>query len=181
MIGGGQTGTQVLRIVEDWVPKKAYRKEVRFRDDLMEYLDASLHSGGGFFSNSRAYSIRKERGRSRADIAVDDEVGIELKRAITNNKLRRLRDQLHDYMEEYPFTIICACGVKETGKWNELRQEYEGQRGGFGLGQSTTVRFVTKEKDGRTFSGQSSTDTGGGFLGGGFDVGFDDDLGGGIF
>lgn len=161
-----QLGPTVHELVESWVPSKAYRKETRFRDDLMEFLEEQLnHSGGGMFGQSRTYSLRKERGRSRADITVDDEVGIELKREITNNKLRRLRDQIRDLEREYAYVIICACGVKETGKWNELRQEFEDHRGGLGLEQGPPIRFVEKRKDGRTFTGANESSGRGGIFG----------------
>jgi len=172
MFGGGQLGSQVLRQVENWVPEKAYRKESKFQDDLKEYLEQQLNSGSGMMGQSQTHSIRKERGKSRADVAVDDEVGIELKRAVTNAKLRRLRDQIHDYKDEYPYVIVCACGLQERGKWNELRQEYEGQQG-IGLQSGATIRFVEKEKkNGRTFGG-GNRGGGGGMFGGGFDLGLD--------
>lgn len=167
MAFGNQLGPQVLDLVEAWVPEKAYRKETRFRDDLMDFLDDRLNSGGGgMFGRGRVYSLRKERGASRADIAIDDQVGIELKREVKNSKLRRLRDQIRDYEREYGYVIICACGLQETGKWNELRQEFEGQATGLEMGgsQSATIQFVEKHKDGRTFRSDSG---GGGLFGGG--------------
>lgn len=173
MAFGNQLGPQVLNHVEAWVPSKAFRTETKFRDDLMTYLEAQLNSGGGgIMGQQQPVSLRKERGKSRADIAVDDDVGIELKRAITDSKLRRLRDQLHDLTKEYSFVIVCACGVKETGKWNELRQDFENQAGGLGMGMqpSAPVRFVEKRKDGRTFTGGQQL-SGGGPSSGGFDEG----------
>lgn len=168
MFGGQQSGPQVLQLVEAWVPEKAYRSESKFQNDLKDYLEQQLNSGGGgMFGQSHTYAIRKERGKARADLAVDDEVGIELKRDVTNSKLRRLRDQIHDYMREYPFIIVCACGLKETAKWNELRQEYEGQ-GGMGINTQPTIQFVEKVKEGGRFRGGSGSS--GGF---GFDLGLD--------
>jgi hypothetical protein len=116
------------------------------------------------FGQTQNYSIRKERGKSRADIALNDEVGIELKREVKDSRLRRLRDQIHDYQKEYDFAIICACGLQETGKWNELRQEYENQAG-MGFGRGATIRFVEKHKDGRTF--KDDRGSAGGLFGGG--------------
>jgi len=152
MFGGPTLGDQVYRLVEAWIPQRAYRTEGKFRDDLMQFLDTELNdNGGGLIAPQRqTFAVRKERGRARADITVDDEVGIELKRDVTNSGLRRLRDQIHDYRDDYPYVVICACGLKQTGKWNELKQEYEGSQGmGLGFGPSSTIRFVEKVKDGR--------------------------------
>jgi len=172
MFGGQQLGPQVLRCVESWVPEKAYRKESRFQDDLKEYLEHQLNSSGGPLGPNRTHSVRKERGKARADLAIDDQVGIELKREVKNSGLRRLRDQIHDYRDEYPFVIVCACGLQETGKWNELKQEYEGQQG-LGFDAGATIRFVEKVKDGRTFSGGGRGGGDSGLFGGGFDLGLD--------
>lgn len=159
MIGfgmGGQLGPRVYQLVDAWVPEKAYRSESKFQADLQNFLEAEFNSGGGgLFGSNRTYAIRRERGNARADITVDDEVGIELKRDVTNSGLRRLRDQIHDYAREYPYVIICACGLKQTGKWNEFRQEYEGQQGGLGFQQGPVIRFVEKHKDGGTFTGSN--------------------------
>lgn len=165
---GNQLGPRVLNLVEAWTPEKAYRSENKFRDDLKEYLETNLNDKrGGVMGQNRTHSLRKERGKSRADIAIDDEVGIELKREIKDSKLRRLRDQINDYQKEYDYVVVCACGVQETGKWNELRQDFDGQGGmGLGMGQMTTIQFVEKRKDGRTFR-DSSGGAGGGLLGGG--------------
>lgn len=173
MFGGQQLGPQVLQLVEAWVPQKAYRSEKKFQTDLKDFLEAELSRGGGMFGQSRTYAIRKERGKSRADLTVNDEVGIELKREVRNSSLRRLRDQIHDYRDEYPYVIICACGFQETGKWNELKQEYEGQQSmglGMSLESTSIIRFVEKVKDGRTFRSNRSR---GGLRGGDFDLGLD--------
>lgn len=179
MFGGQSLGQQVYELVVSWVPERAYRTEPRFRNDLQAYLEERLNrSNGGMFGGDQPHFLRRERGRSRADLAVDDRVGIELKREVTNRGLRRLRDQIHDYLGEYEYAIICACGLQETGKWNELRQEYEGTHGGGFGGDGTVVRFVEKRKEGRTFRG-TQEERSGMFGGSAFNVdfGFDDDFG----
>lgn len=176
MIGGSDTGNQVLQLVEEWVPEKAYRSEARFRDDLQRYLDERLNSSGGLLGQNRTYAVRKEYGKSNADLAVDTEVGIELKRDLTNGKTRRLESQINDYIEEFPHTIVCACGIKDKGRWNELRQRYEGNGGGLGLDSGSAVWFVTKEKDGRTFRSDSGNESSDGPFGGDSDFGLGDSL-----
>lgn len=159
MFGGQTLGDQVYRLVDAWIPEKAYRTEGKFRDDLKRFLEDELsRAGGGMFDQRQTYSNRKERGRARADITVDDQVGIELKRDLGNSGIDRLVGQIRKYQKDYPYIIVCACGLKETGGWNELKQEYEGSQGtGLGFGPGSTIRFVEKVNDGREFRSSGSS------------------------
>lgn len=169
MMGGGICN-EVVGYVEEWIPERKYRKEHRFQNDLQEYLDARLNESGGMgtgfgMGGSDQMPVKREHGSVNADVAVGDEVGIELKRNLTNSQKHRLSGQITDYRKEFPCVIVVACGISDMDGWRELRNEYGGS-GGVAMNQSQ-VHFVHKRKErfGKGSSGSGSDD--GGFLGGG--------------
>ncbi|WEL20886.1 hypothetical protein [Halorhabdus sp. BNX81] len=155
MIGGDQQLFEdVLGIVEYWVPSKAYDHESKFQNELQEFLDVELNDSedqgpmGIELGPSRDYVVDREHGQSRADIAVDDTVGIEMKRNLSNSKAKReLRGQIEGYLDNYPFVIVVACGLEDTSQWRNLKNKYEGNQGIVGMDQGGTVAFVHKERD----------------------------------
>lgn len=121
--------------------------------------------GGGIGSGD--YVVRKEYGHVNADIAVDDDVGIELKYNLTNSQTKKLRGQIESYRDEFPFVIACACGIKDMDGWRELKNAYQGG-GGLGMDQGQ-VAFVLKRKDAaqsRQNSGGREESEGGGLFDG---------------
>lgn len=179
MIGGGQqTFNQVLKGVNTWIPERAYRHEKRFQKDLQSYLDDYLNNqsagllgmGGG-----EQYEVARERGKARGDVVVNDTVGIELKRDLTNSQTKKLRGQIEAYLDNYSFVIACACGIKDMDGWRSLKNKYEGQQG-FGM-EMAQVKFVHKRK--KNFgkaSSEAGRQSGGGLFGGGLLGGGGDSL-----
>lgn len=170
MIGGSdQLFQDVLDWVVYWIPSKAYGHESKFRSELKEFLETNLNEqqdnmmgmgGGG------QYVVKKEHGSSRADIAVDETVGIEMKRNLTNGRAKKeLRGQIENYLENYSYIIICTCGLEDTAEWNKLRNQYEG-RMGMGL-EGGEVAFVHKKKENYGKDPSSLSSGGEGLLGGG--------------
>lgn len=168
MIGGGnQLYQEVLDLVEYWIPSKKYDHESKFRKELKQFLETNLNEqrndlmgmgGGG------QYVVKKEHGSSRADIAVDEVVGIEMKRNLTNSRAKReLRGGIDNYLDNYPFVIVVACGLEDTAEWNKLRNQYEGQMGLEG----GEVAFVHKKIENYGKDPSSLSGGGDGFLGGG--------------
>lgn len=152
MFGGGQqTFQKVLDLLDQWRPEKAYRSERKYQQDLQNYLDEQLNGssglgglGGGMGGGD--YVVRTEYGHVNADVAVDDDVGIELKYNLTNSQVKKLRGQIESYQDEFPCVIACACGVKDMDGWRELKNSYQGGGGGLGMEQSQ-VAFVHKKKE----------------------------------
>lgn len=153
MMGGNQqTFDLVVDLVSAWIPEKEYGHERKFQDELQDYLDYQLNErqqsggisavGGG---QQRNLPISTERGKSRADVVVDDVVGIELKRDLSNSQRKKLEGQINDYLREYPYVVVCACGIQDIDGWRRLKNDYEGQSG-FGMGQQEVV-FIHKKKD----------------------------------
>lgn len=144
---GGQLGPRVLDIVEAWRPRKNYRSETKFQNDLKEFLNEEL-SGGGMMDpmGGREIPVRREYGPPNADLAVDDQVGIEMKRKLSNSQANALRGQIENYTDYFPYVIVCTCGLSDEGAWRELKNKYQGG-GMMGFGQNAQVKFVYKNPD----------------------------------
>ena len=136
-------GDRVYRLVESWIPEKSYQHEKRFQKDLYNYLQAELDQGDALMAGGQQHVVEREHGRSYADIAVDGEVGIELKRDLSNSQTKKLRGQIETHRQEYPYVIVCACGVDDQDGWQRVVDEYGGPQMGLGQG---TVKFVHKRK-----------------------------------
>lgn len=167
--GGSQLFSEVLDQVEYWIPDKAYGHERKFQSELQDVLDHRLNeakSSDPFGLESGGdHVVSTERGKSYADIAVDDLVGIELKRNLSNSQTKKLRGQIEDYLDNYPYVIVCACGIDDMDGWRELKNKYEGQVG-MGLENGGEVAFVHKEKENYGKNPSEVKHNSGGFLGG---------------
>jgi hypothetical protein len=137
-------GDRVHRLVQRWIPEKAYQHEKRFQKDLYEYLQAELNNNAvGFMAGGQQHTVAREHGRSYADIAVNGEIGIELKHDLSNSQTKKLRGQIETHRQEYASVIVCACGIEDQDGWQRVVNEYSGPQLGFGQG---TVQFVHKHK-----------------------------------
>lgn len=162
MFQNQQLFEDVIQEVNQWIPSKAYDHERKFQDELQDYLDEKLNSGGGdpLMGQQKDIPVSKEHGKSKADIAVDDTVGIEMKRNLSNSQNKKLRGQIEEYLENYDFVIVLACGVKDKDGWRKLKNKYQ-NNGGL---ESKPVEFIWKKKD----NYGKEPDTGRDQMGGGF-------------
>lgn len=150
MLGGG-LGNEVAQYIEDWIPERSYRSETKFQNDLQEYLDDRLNAsngpglGLGAGGGNQSIPVKREYGKVNADVAVGDDIGIELKRDFTNSQKHRLSGQITDYQKEFPETFVVACGISDMDGWRELQNEY-GDTSGLGMGQNQ-VRFIHKREE----------------------------------
>ncbi|MCW4016497.1 MAG: hypothetical protein NWF06_09020 [Candidatus Bathyarchaeota archaeon] len=111
----------VLHTVSTWNPKAEYLTERKYRDDLLEFLQEQLNSDSTPYSSAiwgldplSHHFVKKEAGRSLADIAIDNEIGIELKRNLKHkSQINRLVGQVVDYLNAYSCVIIVLCGRTE--------------------------------------------------------------------
>ena len=149
---GNQTYQKVVDLVHAWRPSQDYGHESKFQKELAEFLDEQLNNqdsgmmggimGGGGGDN---YVVGRERGNARGDIVIDDTVGIEMKRHFSNSQKRKLRGQLEDYADNYPYVIALACGVDDMDGWREVENKFSRGRG-MGLNQ-TEFTFIIKSRD----------------------------------
>lgn len=172
MIGGGVC-EEVVTHIEAWVPND-HDDEYGFQNELQEYLDTQLNEssdpdlhvglGGG---TGEQYPVRREYGKSQADVAVGDEVGIEMKHNLPNGRINELRGQIEKYKKEFPCVVAVACGLADVDSWRELQNEYGGvSTVGMQMNESQ-VHFVHKQKDHFGKDPSEIRDEGGGFLDGG--------------
>lgn len=148
MFGGGQDFEKVVGLIQDWVPSQEYGHENDFQKELQSFLEKELNENqqaGPGFGSQQNYEVSRERGTSRADIAINDEIGIEMKRDFSNSQEKKLKGQIEDQLGNYDFVIVCACGIEDKDGWNRLKNEYEGQQG-MGMEMKQVV-FIHKKKE----------------------------------
>jgi hypothetical protein len=152
MIGGGVCN-EVVEHIEAWVPDE-HDDEYGFQNALQSYLDTQLNESGN--SNvhvglgggtGEQYEVKREHGKSQADVAVGDEVGIEMKRDLTNGQINEFRGQIEKYKKEFPCVVAVACGISDMDGWRELQNDYGGV-GTVGMQMNESeVHFVHKDAD----------------------------------
>ena len=142
----------VLGIVERWIPKKKYSKEIEYRDELAEFIRNELkrRQQDILFSTPKKHHVKKEAGRAHADIEIDRNIGIELKRNLKGKtEMNRLSGQIIDYEGDYSCIIVVLCGEVSEETAEELEYQFEERYGGvgFGLGpQKSRVEIVRKDE-----------------------------------
>lgn len=120
----------VFQTISEWTPKSEYSNETKYRDDLFKCLTKKLNSESKGYNSaiwglehSGYHLIKKEAGRSFADIAIDNEIGIELKRNFKNKtQIDRLVGQVVDYLVGgYSCIIIVLCGHTDQEAFDTLK------------------------------------------------------------
>jgi hypothetical protein len=149
-IGGNQQlARDVVSAIEDWTPSEAYGHESKFQNELQEYLDKRLNSGGDMMLGaSDDVVVEREHGNVNGDVVVNGEIGIEMKRDLTNSQTKKLRGQIEEYQKEYSHVIPVACGIDDMDGWRKLKNDYENQTGIGVRPDSAPVRFIHKERAG---------------------------------
>lgn len=147
MIGHG-IEDQVLRLVEEWTPTEAYDRETEFQKELAEYLDQRLNEDSSTgVEQTKDHVVEREHGRVNGDVVVNDSIGIELKRDLSNSQTKKLDGQIRAYCKEYDFVIACACGIEDMSGWRRLKNDYQSQDIGTIQQDYTPVEFVHKKKE----------------------------------
>jgi len=156
-LGLGSFFDTVLQTIKEWNPQAEYSSENKYRDDLLVFLRKKLNGSGsdafsspiwGFYSSGQHF-IKKEAGRSLADIGIDDEIGIELKLNLKRrSKINRLVGQIVDYLREYSYVIIVLCGHTEKEAVYVLKHNLKRIIISFSspFGQEKLIRIVSKDR-----------------------------------
>lgn len=120
---------EVFEIITQWKPQKKYPNELKYRDDLMNFIHNKLNNSGNILFGSRNVLVRKEDGRGLCDIAVGNrKVGIELKKDLkSKSQINRLQGQIDDYEEEYEEGVIVVL-VGNVNKYVEEELRYRLQK-----------------------------------------------------
>jgi len=107
---------EVLRLVKAWNPKGRCKYEVHYRDDLKEFLRTNLNKPSPFaIGPQRRIKVTPESRRYLCDIAVNESIGIELKKDFDKSKVDRLYGQLSRYKKGYRSGLIVVL-VGNTNK-----------------------------------------------------------------
>jgi hypothetical protein len=140
---------EVVEIINQWKPRQKYPNELKYRDDLMNFIHNKLNNSGNMLFGSRNVLIRKEDGRGLCDIAVGNrKVGIELKKDLkSKSQINRLQGQIDDYEDDYEEGVIVVL-VGNVNKYveDELRHKFQkklDKSTGFGL-QQFRIKLINK-------------------------------------
>ncbi|MFQ6137321.1 MAG: hypothetical protein ACE5PM_09110 [Candidatus Hydrothermarchaeales archaeon] len=140
----GSLFDEVLDIVESWTPSKEYPREEGYRDDLANYLRKELKKGGPFGPAPRRHKVKREHGRSLADIAIDERIGVELKKDLKSRPaIDRLSGQVRRFKKNYSDIIVVLCGNITEEAYDEV-MELETTASPFE--QQGNVAIVRKDK-----------------------------------
>lgn len=116
---------KVIKIVDNWIPKKKYSKETEYRDDLAEFIREELKrpqkSLLSLLVGTQKHRVKMEARRVYADIEIDEDIGIELKLNLKGKtEMDRLYGQISRYESEYKCTFVVLCGVVKEETVEEL-------------------------------------------------------------
>ena len=148
----------VLQAVREWTPKAEYTRESKYRDDLLRFLRKKLNYSENdvldspiwdSYSYGQYHLIKKEAGRSLADIGIDNKIGIELKLNLRNkSQIDRLVGQVVDYLSGYCCVIIILCGHTKQEAADVLRHNLRkiNTQSTTPFGQEKIIRIVSKDK-----------------------------------
>jgi hypothetical protein len=97
------TFDDVVNCINSWKPGSKLARETQYRDDLISHFRNELNKPSPYqFWPGKNYKIQKEKGRSLADIGINDKVGIELKYNMDSKaKADRLFGQIESYSKSY--------------------------------------------------------------------------------
>lgn len=112
---------ECLELIKNkWKPK-TYSDELGYKKDLRNFLFDELNKGDTF-SGPRHINVRDESGISRCDLAVNRDVGIELKFGkdgkIKKSEIDRLYGQVGGHRKEYSQGVIIVL-VGNVDKFSE--------------------------------------------------------------
>ena len=95
---------ETTRLIKKWKPEE-FSNEKQYRNDLVKFLRKQEFDWYG------EVIITKEDGRGLCDIAINQEVGIELKKDLKKkSEVDRLSGQIIDYKRQYDNLIILLVG-----------------------------------------------------------------------
>lgn len=142
-----QLARNVASAIEEWIPSKAHNHESKFQNELQEYLDRQLNAGNNMIpSTDGEIVVEREHGNANGDVVVNGQIGIEMKRNLTNSQTKKFRGQIEEYKKEYTHVIALACGIDDMDGWRKLKNDYENQMGIDMNPDNAPVKFIHKSK-----------------------------------
>lgn len=147
-IGGNEElARSVVSNIEKWTPTEDYGHEAKFQNELQEYLDQHLNANNNMMMGAGGdIVVEREHGNVNGDVVVNGDIGIEMKRDLTNSQTKKLRGQIEEYQKEYTHVIALACGIEDMDGWRKLKNDYENQTGLGMAPDGAPVKFIHKPK-----------------------------------
>ena len=153
-----QLAREVVSAIEEWTPSEAYDHESKFQNELQEYLDLRLNASDNMvLDTNEEIIVEREHGNVNGDVVVNGDIGIEMKRDLSNSQTKKLRGQIEEYQKEYTHVIALTCGIDDMDGWRKLKNDYENQMGMDMNPDNAPVKFIHKSKS-NYGTGASSTD-----------------------
>ena len=90
--------------------------------------------------------VEREHGTVNGDVVINGDIGIEMKRDLSNSQTKKLRGQIEAYQKEYTHVIALACGIDDMDGWRRLKNDYENQTGIDMSPDTAPVKFIHKKK-----------------------------------
>ena len=147
LMGNQQLARDVVSAIEEWTPSEAYDHESKFQNELQEYLDHRLNANNNMMHDAgKEIIVEREHGNVNGDVVVNGNIGIEMKRDLTNSQTKKLRGQIEEYKKEYTHVIALACGIDDMDGWRKLKNDYENQMGMDMNPDNAPVKFIHKSK-----------------------------------
>ena len=101
---------EVVRDIEEWIPKISYNSEDGYRADLNPWLW------------SRGHHTRMEKGDSTVDILVDNKYPIEVIMEPKLSDFHRAFGQIHRHLERFQSVIMVICRPKHHDELEYFEQ-----------------------------------------------------------
>jgi hypothetical protein len=104
-----ETFKRVVDDIENWSPDAAWPTEAGYQVDLYNCL------------KHKNYKTRVEKGESKIDILVDDQIPIELKMSPDTRELQRAYDQVFRHLDAFHSIIVVVCKPRNLDAIEDLR------------------------------------------------------------
>jgi len=91
LMGNQQLARDVVSAIEEWTPSEAYDHESKFQNELQEYLDHRLNANNNMMLDAgKEIIVEREHGNVNGDVVVNGNIGIEMKRDLTNSQTKKI-------------------------------------------------------------------------------------------
>ena len=146
----GSLFDDTIRAIKTWEPTKKFHNEKGYSDDLAEFLRDEFYENHNphAFGTQSNISVIKEAGRGLCDIAINEKIGVELKKDLkSKSQIDRLAGQIIGYKKEYQDIIIVLVGNTNKDAFELLKSKISDlskNEIGFGLNQELRIRIIDK-------------------------------------
>ena len=120
------TFDDTVRAINKWQPAQHYSDELKYRDDLLKYLEREMNLIAHYtYMPKEKISVRKQESTGLCDINVGQRaVGIKMKKDLTGKSdVDLLIGQLVGYKSEYDDLIVVLVGKTDEEAFEYLKSQ----------------------------------------------------------